>query len=143
MIFVEDNSDNKALTLRVSGKSSVAHTIKVVSDGDAAIEYIHSLAASSANPLSAHLSSTDLKLPKLSGHEMIREFRVITNAAHIPIVVLTTSNDEGDIRTAYKCGVNSYTRKPVDFKILQNLFDVLRVYWLHFSKRTQILHYGF
>lgn len=137
ILLVEDNPDDEALTLRALSKSSIPHTVDVVTDGKAAVDYIRNLKSNKGRQRYPRLVIMDLNLPKLSGTEAIREIRALTNGAHIPIVVLTTSGDEGDISSAYKCGANSYTRKPVEFQTFQELLESMLVYWLNFNEHAK------
>jgi CheY-like chemotaxis protein len=111
ILLVEDNPDDVELTLRALGKSHVANTVDVASDGVEAIEYFAGL---ETNQL-PQLVLLDLKMPRMDGLEVLRRIREDEKTRLLPVVILTTSSEERDKVESYKLGANSYIRKPVDF----------------------------
>jgi len=111
ILLVEDNPDDELLTLRAFKKSNILNELTVVHDGAEAVEWL--LGKNAGEPPSLVL--LDLKLQKIDGLEVLRRLRADPRTRLIPVVVLTTSNDDPDLKRAYELGCNSYIRKPVDF----------------------------
>lgn len=132
ILLIEDNDDDVALTLRAFRKSNPANAIVVARTGVEALAHLfgddvpagHGLADPPA------LVLLDLKLPKLDGCEILRRIRAEERTRLIPVVVLTSSNEERDIETCYRLGANSYIRKPVEFERFVQVAGQLGVYWL-------------
>jgi CheY-like chemotaxis protein len=132
ILLVEDNPSDIGLTRRALEKSHIANELVVVEDGQEALDYLFgtaSLAGSKANELPA-LILLDLKLPKLDGLQVLRRIRADERTSRLPVVILTTSNEEQDIAQSYDLGANSYIRKPVDFKQFVEAVQHLGLYWL-------------
>lgn len=127
ILLVEDNADDVELTVHAFGKSPVANDIVVARDGEEALAYL--FADSDAHHLPA-LLLLDLKLPGMSGLDVLRRIRGADATRRLPVVILTTSDDEHDIINGYNLGVNSYIRKPVDFGAFSGVVDQLGLYWL-------------
>ena len=132
ILLVEDNPDDVELTLHAFKRHNLANDVAVARDGREALDYIFatgSHAGRNAEDL-PDLILLDLKLPKISGIEVLREIRGNPRTKRLPVVVLTTSDDEADITESYDLGINSYIRKPVDFdKFILTVKDV-GMYWL-------------
>jgi CheY-like chemotaxis protein len=132
IVLVEDNADDEELTLRALGKSRIHNRVVVVRDGVEALDYFFCRGAYANRP--AHdvplLVLLDLKLPKVDGLEVLRELRADPRTKLIPIVVLTSSNEEHDLVRSYGLGANSYVRKPVDFVQFADAVQQLGLYWL-------------
>src|SRR4051812_17813303 len=116
ILLIEDNADHEALTLRALRKHKLVgpETIRVARDGAAALDYLLPAAPAPA-PIMPELILLDLKLPKVDGLQVLRRLREHERTRVIPIVVLTSSDEENDVVTSYLLGANSYIRKPVDF----------------------------
>ena len=132
ILLVEDNPDDEMLTLRALSKSNVLNEIVVARDGAEALDYlfgtgIHDGRDTSIQP---QLILLDLKLPKVDGLEVLKRLRADARTALLPVVILTTSNEERDIVTSYQLGVNSYMRKPVDSDSFMETVRQLDLYWL-------------
>jgi len=125
ILLVEDNQDDIDLTLRAFEKTTLANEIVVVRDGPEAIDYLLARLA----PL-PEVVLLDIKLPKLSGLEVIQRLRADERTRRLPIVILTSSNEEQDIVLAYRFGANSFVRKPVDFAQFAMAARQLGIYWL-------------
>jgi two-component system, response regulator len=132
ILLVEDNADDEELTLRAFRKSKVLNRVEVVRDGVEALDYLfatgmHAERDPKAMPAVILL---DLKLPKLGGLEVLRRVRADERTRRIPVVVLTSSNEEKDILSSYGLGANSFVRKPVDFAQFMEAAQQLGMYWL-------------
>ena len=127
ILLVEDDPDHEALALRALRKANVANEIRVARDGTEAIEYLNGIANGNAVP---QLILLDLKLPKVDGLEVLRTIRASDKTAILPVVVLTSSDEERDIVASYRLGVNSYIRKPVNFTDFAEATKQLGMYWL-------------
>jgi len=133
ILLVEDNADDEQLTLRAMRQSEVPNIIRVARDGAEALEQLFGPDAGSRLP---DLVLLDLKLPKVSGLEVLQRIRRESKTRSLPIVVLTSSDEERDIVESYNLGANSYIRKPVDFDEFIDAVRQLGVYWLSMN-RTQ------
>ena len=123
--LVEDNADDEALTMRALKKHSIANEIVVLRDGVEALEYL--LAPDRPLP---QLVLLDLNLPRINGLEVLQRLRNEPRTKLLPIVILTSSNEERDLIEGYRLGVNSYVRKPVDFIQFSDAVRQLGLYWL-------------
>jgi two-component system response regulator len=132
LLLVEDNPDDEALTLRALRKYNLANQINVVRDGQEALDYIFAKGEYSGRNIrdQPQVILLDLKLPKLSGLQVLEQLRANPQSRHIPVVVLTSSNEEQDIMHSYDLGANSYVRKPVDFEQFLEAARQLGLYWL-------------
>lgn len=128
ILLVEDDPDHEALAIRALRKANVANEIKVARDGEEAIAYMNGV-GTGANGL-PQLVLLDLKLPKVEGLEVLRAIRANDKTALLPVVVLTSSDEERDIVASYRLGVNSYIRKPVNFTDFAEATRQLGMYWL-------------
>jgi len=124
ILLVEDNEDDERLTMRALRKITPAVDIKVARDGQEAIE------ALTTRPIPYTLVLLDLKLPKLSGIEVLQRIRANEDLAHLIVVMLTSSDEPSDVRACYERYANSYIRKPVDFQDFATVVQQLGIYWL-------------
>ena len=131
ILLVEDNPQDAELTIRALTKANLANQLVVVEDGAEALEFLERrgryAARPAGNPLVVFL---DLKLPKLSGLEVLRIVKQAERLRSIPIVVVTSSREDPDIAAAYALAANSYVVKPVDFEGFARAISSLGVYWL-------------
>ena len=136
LLLVEDNPDDVELTLRALKKSRIASEVVVARDGVEALAYLFATGPyADRNPdADPALVLLDLKLPKIDGLEVLRQMRAADRTAFVPVVVLTLSNEEQDIREAYRLGANSYLRKPVDFDRFNELLQQVGRYWLQLNE---------
>ena len=125
ILLVEDDPDHELLTIRALKKSNVANTIRVARDGAEAIDLL--LGDEAVRPQVVLL---DLKLPKVDGLEVLRRIRESESTRMLPVVVLTSSDEERDVVRSYQLGVNSYIRKPVNFNDFAEATRQLGMYWL-------------
>ena len=132
ILLVEDNADDVELTLRAFEKSQLADDVVVVRDGSEALDYlagtgVHAERARSPMPAVVLL---DLNLPKMDGLEVLKRIRANERTRRLPVVVLTSSNEERDVLRSYDLGANSFVRKPVDFVEFVEAARQLGLYWL-------------
>jgi two-component system response regulator len=132
ILLVEDNTDDEKLTLRALKKNNIRNEVVVARDGAEALEYLFGTGAYAGRNLSVmpQVILLDLKLPKLDGLEVLRRVRADDRTKLLPIVILTSSNEEADRINGYGLGANSYVRKPVDFNQFSEAARQLGLYWL-------------
>jgi CheY-like chemotaxis protein len=136
IMLIDDNQTDVELTLRGLKKHNLANKVIVVNDGEEALDYIFSK-GKFINHIVNSLPKViflDLKLPKINGLEVLRILKNDERAKLIPVVMLTSSDEESDIIESYKLGVNSYIVKPVDFENFTNSIAHLGMYWLLLNK---------
>src|SRR5579884_3448004 len=131
ILLVEDNADDEQLTLRAMRQSEVPNIIRVARDGAEAIDHLFGENAGRRLP---DLILLDLKLPKISGLEVLQKIRSEPSTRTLPVVVLTSSDEERDIVESYSLGANSYIRKPVDFDEFIDAVKQLGLYWLSMNR---------
>jgi len=136
ILLVEDNLNDAELALRALKKSGVANNIFVVNDGEDALDFLYCRKKyESRNPNhTPKIILLDLKLPKVNGLEVLRILKADEGKKMIPIIVLTSSDQEKDMIESYKLGVNSYIQKPVDFDQFIASVNQLGMYWLLLNK---------
>lgn len=125
ILLVEDNPDDRDLTIMALRESNVANPIEVARDGEEALRYL----ADERKPLPA-LVLLDLKLPKIMGLDVLKQLRAQERTRTIPVVVLTSSREEPDRHASYANGVNAYVCKPVDFDAFADAVRQLGLFWL-------------
>jgi len=125
ILLVEDDPDHELLTIRALKKSNVANVIRVAHDGEEALAML--LEDQVEMPQVVLL---DLKLPKVDGLEVLRKIRAHEKTRLLPVVILTSSDEEQDVIQSYELGVNSYIRKPVNFTEFAEATRQLGLYWL-------------
>jgi len=132
ILLVEDNPDDEELTLRALSKANVANEIVVARDGQEAVDYLFGEGKHAGRDLTVMPTVVllDLKLPKLSGHDVLARMRADPRTRLIPAVILTSSSEEEDKLRGYKTGANSYVRKPVGFSEFAKAVSELGVYWV-------------
>jgi len=131
ILLVEDNADDEQLTLRAMRQSEVPNMIRVARDGAEALDQLFGPSAGNRLP---DLILLDLKLPKVSGLEVLQKVRSEEKTRGLPIVILTSSDEEKDIVESYNFGANSYIRKPVDFDEFIDAVRQLGLYWLTMNR---------
>jgi len=129
ILLVEDNPDDVALTLRAFKTHNITNAVHVARDGEEALRYLLGDGAGPAHdPPSVVL--LDLKLPKVDGLEVLRRIRADERTKLLPVVILTSSDEQRDLIAGYSLGANSYVRKPVDFVEFTDAARQLGLYWL-------------
>ena len=132
ILLVEDNPDDVDLTLRVLKKNYILNEVVVARDGPEALDYLFCTGEYSDRDPNDEPAVVllDLKLPKLDGLEVLRRIRDNEQTKLLPVVVLTSSDEERDLIDSYELGVNSYIRKPVDFVQFTEAVRQLAMYWV-------------
>jgi DNA-binding response OmpR family regulator len=125
ILLVEDDPDHELLTIRALKKSNIANDVRVARDGEEALNLLFG-----ENAIKPQVVLLDLKLPKIDGLEVLRRIRQNDATSMLPVVVLTSSDEERDIVRSYQLGVNSYIRKPVNFTDFAEATRQLGMYWL-------------
>lgn len=136
VLLVEDNLDDEALTLRALQRNNVGNQVIVVRDGVEALDFLfcrNAYAGRDPHDL-PQLVLLDLKMPKMDGLEVLRQLRAEPRTRLLPVVILTSSKEEGDLIEGYKSRVNSYIRKPVDFTEFVDTVRELGLYWLELNE---------
>ena len=126
ILLVEDNPSDIELTRRAFGKAGLEVELVVVEDGQEALDYLFGRPVEDL----PRLTLLDLRLPKLSGLEVLKQIRAEPKTHRIPVVILSTSKEERDVAASFDLGVNSYIRKPVDFGQFTEFVARLSWYWL-------------
>lgn len=126
ILLVEDNPMDVDLTLRAFAKRTLANPVRVARDGEEALSRLADWERGDLPPVVVLL---DLKLPKVDGLEVLRQIKQHPRFHSIPVVVLTTSAEDGDIRAAYRLGANSYIVKPVSFDNFMEVAAHIELYW--------------
>ncbi len=132
ILLVEDNPSDAELTLRALKKHNLANNVQLVKDGAEALEFIFATGSYSGRNISQKpkVVLLDLKLPKVSGLEVLKAIKADERTKLVPVVVLTSSKEERDLVDSYKLGANSYITKPVDFESFVKAVMDLGLYWL-------------
>jgi two-component system response regulator len=132
ILLVEDNPSDEELTTRALRKANIANEIVVARDGSEAIDFLFGEGAHAGRDLGRMpaVILLDLKLPKLSGLDVLRRLRADERTKLIPIVILTSSSEDEDMLKSYESGANSYVRKPVEFGAFAGAVSQLGIYWV-------------
>lgn len=132
ILLIEDNPSDIALTKRALEKARIANDVVLAEDGVEALDYLFGQGAHIGRDTSDQpmLTLLDLKLPKLGGLEVLRRIRADARTRRMPVVILTSSNEERDVAAGYDLGINSYICKPVDFHQFAGAVEQLGLYWL-------------
>jgi two-component system, response regulator len=140
ILLVEDNSKDEELTLRALRKSNLLNPVIVARDGVQALDYLFARGAQVNRDRSAvpQVILLDLKLPKIDGLEVLQALRADERTRLLPVVILTSSNEEQDLVRSYSLGANSYVRKPVDFARFLEMVHHLGQFWLHVNETAPV-----
>ena len=132
ILLVEDNSNEVDLTLRALKKNNIGNRVFVAGDGVEALDFLFCTNTyADRDPYDMpHLILLDLKLPKMNGLEVMRRIRADERTGLLPVVILTSSDEEQDVLEGYKSGANSYIRKQVNFTQFEEYVTQLGLYWL-------------
>ena len=141
ILLVEDNPDDEALTIRALQKNNILNTVVVARDGAEALDFLFGMGKHSGRDTSIlpELVLLDLNLPKLNGLEVLKRVREDARTKLLPVVILTTSNEEQDKLKSYTLGANSFIRKPVDFQQFSEAIRQLGVYWLVLNQSPPVV----
>jgi two-component system response regulator len=136
ILLVEDNANDVKLTMRAFEKSKVSNEIVVVRDGEEAIDYLFATGRHAGrNPnVMPEVILLDMKLPKIDGLGVLKRLRADERTRRLPVVMLTSSKEDGDVTSSYNLGANSFVRKPVDFTEFIDAARHLGLYWLEMNE---------
>jgi two-component system response regulator len=139
IVLCEDNADEAELTIRALSKQGLADSLIHLKDGEELLHYMYCTGAyagrNAANQ--PRLIILDLKMPKVDGLEVLRKLKADTRTSMIPVVLLTSSKEEKDIKESYMLGVNSYIVKPVEFEGYVKAISTMGFYWLILNQPCQ------
>ena len=130
ILLVEDNPDDVALTLRALKSNNITNDVIIAEDGAKALDYLFGADGGTGPEDPPAVVLLDLKLPKVNGLEVLRRIRSDERTRLLPVVILTSSDEERDVIDGYSLGANSYVRKPVDFVEFTQAAKQLGLYWL-------------
>ena len=132
ILLVEDNPSDVRLTRRALEQSHITNPLVVAEDGREALDYLFALGAHAGRDAAElpRLVLLDLKLPRVDGLEVLRQLRANERTRRLPVVILTSSQEQQDIMAGYELGANSYVRKPVDFAQFVEAVRILGLFWL-------------
>jgi CheY-like chemotaxis protein len=134
ILLVEDNPHDVELTLRALKKHNLANKVHVAKDGAAALDFIFNTGSFAGQSNHLKVILLDLKLPKVSGLEVLQRLKNEERTRSIPVVVLTSSHEDRDMQECYRLGVNSYVVKPVEFEAFARTVAEMGFYWLLVNK---------
>jgi CheY-like chemotaxis protein len=138
ILLVEDNPQDEMLTVRALRRANVANRIEVVRDGQQALDYLFAQGEFADRKTGLPtVILLDIGLPRLSGLEVLERLRANEDTALLPVVILTSSDEERDRLSSYEFGCNSFVRKPVDFAEFAETVARLGVYWLATNQPPQ------
>lgn len=137
ILLVEDNPNDIELMLRVLKKNGLADSVHISTDGEQALDFLTGPGAQRAKRTSLKVIFLDLKLPKVDGLEVLRSIKSDAETKLIPVVVLTSSQEEKDIAESYRLGANSYIVKPVSFEKFAEAVSEMGLYWLQLNKTAR------
>lgn len=132
ILLVEDREEDIELTLRSFKRAHIVNEIVVKRDGVEALEYLEALAGPAGEPLGEipALILLDVSMPRMNGIALLEKLRKLNHVRYVPVVMLTSSNEESDLVASYDRGANSYVRKPVAFADFATLISRLGMYWV-------------
>ena len=132
ILLVEDNPMDLDLTLRAFNKKRLTNHVQVARDGEEALGFMARWEAGEQVPAVILL---DINLPKINGLEVLRQLKAHERYRRIPVVILTSSREDKDLKTAYDLGVNSYIEKPVNFSKFMEVAEQIELYWCVLNER--------
>jgi len=135
ILLVEDSALDAELTIRALQDGKLANVVEWVKDGQQALDFLFREGAyTERDGMSPHLVLLDLKMPRVNGIEVLRVVKADARTRRIPVIVMTSSQEESDIAQSYDLGANSYVVKPVDFISLTNIVRQAGYYWLAINR---------
>lgn len=139
ILLVEDNSSDAEMTIDALKSSNVANKLLHVKDGAAALDFIFAEGEYAGRQIAdkPRVILLDLKMPKVNGLEVLEKIRRDERTKTIPVVILTSSKEDPDIRRCYELGVNSYVVKPVEFDDFQKAISEIGLYWMIVNQQPQ------
>ena len=135
LLLVEDNPSDAELIIRALRKQNINNSYRIIKDGAEALDFLFCRGNYTGRNIDhrPRVIFLDLKIPKISGLEVLGALRCEPKTASIPVVVLTSSQEYADVRAAYNLGVNSYVVKPLDYESLSNAISQAGSYWLQLN----------
>ena len=139
ILLVEDNPNDVKLTIRALKKHNLVNEIQVVNDGAEALDYIFCTNKYAGRNIEEYpkVIFLDLKLPKVNGLEVLEKIKSDDRTRHIPVVIVTSSAEDSDLRKCYQLGANSFIVKPVDFNSFMESILKLGFYWLLLNRTPE------
>lgn len=134
ILLIEDNADDELLTIRAIKKNNILNQVIVAHDGKEALELLFAKGENKCQACEPKVILLDLNLPKISGLDVLKAIREDQRTNTYPVVILTSSKEEEDIKKSYTLGANSYIRKPVDFDQFTDTIKQLGSYWLQLNE---------
>lgn len=140
ILLIEDNADDEEMALYALRKQHIADQIIVARDGKEALDYLFARGkyAERDNSILPHLILLDIKLPRVNGIEVLRRIRNSQMTRFVPVVMLTTSDEDQDRRQCYELNANSFIRKPVNFDSFVELIRNVGLYWLEINEAPPV-----
>ena len=140
VLLVEDNENDEFLTCRALKSNNLMNEVVVAHDGEEALEFLFAKGKYADTPQQKIpvLVLLDIKLPKLSGIEVLRQIRSNEKTKLLPVVMMTSSNQENDVVESYNLGANSYVVKPVDFKQFNESVKQVGLYWMLLNRKPHV-----
>ena len=140
ILLVDDNEHDVFLTRRALEKSGIVNEVVVADDGQEALDYLFGTGRHEGRDLNRMPAVTflDLKMPRVDGFEVLKQIRSNPLTRNLPVVILTASREERDIRTSYEKGCNAYVTKPVDFDRFAEAARQLGSFWLVLNEQPPI-----
>lgn len=131
ILLAEDSPDDQVLMLRALKKKNITNPVVIANDGVEALDYLLGAGSRAGqDPLRPAVVLLDMKMPKLGGLDVLERMRREPSIKHIPVVILTSSDEEQDKMNSYELGANSFVRKPVDFNEFAEAMGKLGMYWI-------------
>lgn len=139
ILLVEDNPDHAELTLRALKRGKLLNRVHWVKDGAEALDFLYRRGAYTCPEQAPRpgLVLLDMKLPKVDGHEVLRQIKADLTLRSIPVVMLTTSDRSDDVDLCYQAGANSFVTKPVSFQEFVKTIESVEVYWVLTNRRSE------
>jgi len=139
ILLIEDNIDDERLTLRALSRNNVMNEVVVACDGQEAVDYLFGTGSYAGRDMSVMPAVVilDLKLPRLSGLDVLQRIRTDATTKHIPVVVLTATEDETQVEKSYALGANSFIQKPTDSSEFSEMVLQLSMYWLLLNRTVR------
>lgn len=137
ILLAEDNPSDAELILQVLGEVAPVSRVHRVQDGVEALAYLRDRSASNPSPSGPgplHLVLLDVKMPRVGGLEVLKAIRADPATRYVPVVMLTSSNIESDVREAYRLGTNAYVQKPVDFLRFRDVVRLMGRFWTEINE---------
>jgi two-component system response regulator len=140
ILLVEDNPDDEALTLRALKKNNISNEVVVARNGAEALDYLfgEGIYAGRNTQTMPQVILLDLKLPRVDGFDVLRKMRADERTKRLPVVILTSSDEEQDRVSGYDLGANSYVRKPVEFAQFLEAVKQLGLYWMLLNQTAPV-----